>query len=57
VINLEEYAKIALDMVAAAQASPRSALRVTMYQKEDLRKAPKRGIVSFLKRNMRYGEQ
>ena len=37
-MGLEEYAKIVLDVVAAAaQASPRSALRVTMYQEEDLR--------------------
>ena len=39
VLGLEDYVKIALDVVAvAALASPRSALRVTMYQKEDLAK-------------------
>ena len=37
--GLEEYVKIALDVVAAAAAlvNPRSALRVTTYQMADLR--------------------
>ena len=40
-LDLEDYVKIVLDVVvvAATQASPHSALRVTMYQMEGLRKA------------------
>ena len=49
-IGLEDYVKITLDVaVAAAQASPCSALRVTMYQMEELRKAPRKDFeTSFL---------
>ena len=49
-MGLEDYMKIALDVVAiAAQASPRSALRVTMYQMEESRKAQRKDFgTSFL---------
>ena len=52
-MDLEDYVKIVLDVVvvAATQASPHSALRVTMYQMEGLRKAQRNNFgTSFLYR-------
>ena len=50
-MGLEDYVKIVLDVVvvAAMQPSPRSVLRVTMYQMEGLRKAQRKDFgTSFL---------